>query len=117
MILLVFTATLLVLGSTYYQYRTESDQYNTYRQDRKETQLTKQINYIVSKFDLSNNYEKWENFKIDFEEITKIHNVEYSIFTLEGKPLFYSYLPLEIISNNYSLDEDFCKMLVSLEGG
>jgi len=117
MILLVFTATLLVLGSTYYQYRTESDQYNTYRQDRKETQLTKQINYIVSKFDLSNNYEKWENFKIDFEEITKIHNVEYSIFNLEGKPLFYSYLPLEIISNNYSLDEDFCKMLVSLEGG
>ena len=117
MILLVFTATLLVLGSTYYQYRTESDQYNTYRQDRKETQLTKQINYIVSKFDLSNNYEKWENFKIDFEEITKIHNVEYSIFTLEGKPLFYSYLPLEIISNNYSLDEDFSKMLVSLEGG
>ena len=117
MILLVFTATLLVLGSTYYQYRTESDQYNTYRQDRKETQLTKQINYIVSKFDLTNNYEKWENFKIDFEEITKIHNVEYSIFTLEGKPLFYSYLPLEIISNNYSLDEDFCKMLVSLEGG
>jgi len=117
MILLVFTATLLVLGSTYYQYRTESDQYNTYRQDRKETQLTKQINYIVSKFDLSNNYEKWENFKIDFDEITKIHNVEYSIFNLEGKPLFYSYLPLEIISNNYSLDEDFCKMLVSLEGG
>jgi len=51
MILLVFTATLLVLGSTYYQYRTESEQYNTYRQDRKETQLTKQINYIVSKFD------------------------------------------------------------------
>ena len=117
MILLVFTATLLVLGSTYYQYRTESEQYNTYRQDRKETQLTKQINYIASKFDLTNNYEKWENYKVDFEEITKIHNVEYSIFTIEGKPLFYSYLPLEIISNNYSLDEDFCKMLVSLEGG
>ena len=39
MILLVFTATLLVLGSTYYQYRTESDQYNSYRQERKENQL------------------------------------------------------------------------------
>ena len=47
MILLVFTATLLVLGSTYYQYRTESDQYNSYRQDRKENQLKRQINYIV----------------------------------------------------------------------
>ena len=117
MILLVFTATLLILGSTYYQYRTESEQYNTYRQDRKETQLTKQINYLVNKHDLAFNYDNWDNYKIDFEEITKIHNVEYSIFTPDGKPLYYSYLPLEIISNNYSLDKDFSEMLISLDGG
>jgi len=117
MILLVFTATLLILGSTYYQYRTESEQYNTYRQDRKETQLTKQINYLVNKHDLAFNYDNWDNYKIDFEEITKIHNVEYSIFTPGGKPLYYSYLPLEIISNNYSLDKDFSEMLISLDGG
>ena len=88
MILLVFTATLLVLGSTYYQYRTESDQYNSYRQERKENQLKKQINYIVDKYELSNNYLEWDSFNNDFVEITKIHSVEYSIFTLEGKPLF-----------------------------
>ena len=117
MILLVFTATLLILGSTYYQYRTESEQYNTYRQDRKETQLTKQINYLVNKHDLTFNYDKWDNHKMDFEEITKIHNVEYSIFTTDGKPLYYSYLPLEVISNNYSLDKDFAETLTSLEGG
>ena len=117
MILLVFTATLLILGSTYYQYRTESEQYNTYRQDRKETQLTKQINYLVNKYDLAFNYDDWNDYKIDFEEITKIHNVEYSIFTPDGKPLYYSYLPLEIISNNYSLDKDFSEMLISLDGG
>ena len=117
MILLVFTATLLILGSTYYQYRTESEQYNSYRQDRKETQLTKQINYLVNKHDLAFNYDNWDNYKIDFEEITKIHNVEYSIFTPDGKPLYYSYLPLEIISNNYSLDKDFSEMLISLDGG
>ena len=117
MILLVFTATLLILGSTYYQYRTESEQYNSYRQDRKETQLTKQINYLVNKHDLADNYEAWDGYKIDFEEITKIHNVEYSIFTTEGQPLYYSYLPLEIISNNYSLDKDFSEMLISLEEG
>ena len=117
MILLVFTATLLILGSTYYQYRTESEQYNTYRQDRKETQLTKQINYLVNKYDLAFNYNDWNDYKIDFEEITKIHNVEYSIFTPDGKPLYYSYLPLEIISNNYSLDKDFSEMLISLDGG
>ena len=117
MILLVFTATLLVLGSTYYQYRTESDQYNSYRQERKENQLKKQINYIVDKYELSNNYLEWDSFNNDFVEITEIHSVEYSIFTLEGKPLFYSYLPLDVISNNYSLDTDFAKMLVSNEEG
>ena len=117
MILLVFTATLLILGSTYYQYRAESEQYNTYRQDRKETQLTKQINYLVNKYDLSFNYQAWDEYQLDFDEITKIHDVEYSIFTPEGIALYYSYLPLEIISNNYSLDKDFSQMLVSLEGG
>ena len=117
MILLVFTATLLVLGSTYYQYRTESDQYNTYRQERKENQLKRQINYIVNKYELSSDYSKWEEYLLDFEEITRIHAVEYSIFTPEGKPLFYSYLPLDVISNNYSLDEDFANMLISNEEG
>lgn len=117
MILLVFTATLLVLGSTYYQYRTESDQYNSYRQDRKENQLTRQINYIVNKYDLSDRYDLWEEYEKDFEEITKIHSVEYSIFTTSGRPLFYSYLPLDVISNNYSLEEEFAEMLVSTDEG
>ena len=117
MILLVFTATLLVLGSTYYQYRTESDQYNSYRQERKENQLKRQINYIVNKYDLSNNYDLWDDYQPDFEEITRIHNVEYSIFKSDGTPLFYSYLPLDVISNNYSLNADFAQMLVSNEEG
>ena len=117
MILLVFTATLLVLGSTYYQYRTESDQYNSYRQERKETQLKRQINYIVNKHDLSDRYDLWEGYEKDFEEITKIHSVEYSIFTTAGRPLFYSYLPLDVISNNYSLEEEFADMLVSTDEG
>ena len=117
MILLVFTATLLVLGSTYYQYRTESDQYNSYRQERKETQLKRQINYIVNKHDLSDRYDLWEGYEKDFEEITKILSVEYSIFTTAGRPLFYSYLPLDVISNNYSLEEEFADMLVSTDEG
>ena len=117
MIFLVFTATLLILGSTYYQYRTESDQYNSYRQERKENQLKRQINYLVNKHNLSNNYDDWGDYDNDFDEITKIHSVEYSIFTTQGEPLFYSYLPLDIISNNYSLDKDFANMLVTNEEG
>ena len=117
MIFLVFTATLLILGSTYYQYRTESGQYNSYRQERKENQLKRQINYLVNKHNLSNNYDDWGDYDNDFDEITKIHSVEYSIFTTQGEPLFYSYLPLDIISNNYSLDKDFANMLVTNEEG
>lgn len=117
MIFLVFTATLLILGSTYYQYRTESDQYNSYRQERKENQLKRQINYLVNKHNLSNNYDDWGDYDNDFDEITKIHSVEYSIFTTQGEPLFYSYLPLDIISNNYSLDKDFANMLVTNDEG
>ena len=117
MIFLVFTATLLILGSTYYQYRTESDQYNSYRQERKENQLKRQINYLVNKNNLSINYDDWGNYYNDFDEITKIHSVEYSIFTIQGAPLFYSYLPLDIISNNYSLDKDFANMLVTNDEG
>ena len=117
MILLVFTATLLVLGSTYYQYRTESDLYNSYRQERKENQLKRQINYLVNKHNLSDKYDLWEDYEKDFEEITKIHSVEYSIFTTGGSPLFYSYLPLDVISNNYSLKEEFADMLVSTDEG
>ena len=117
MIFLVFTATLLILASTYYQYRTESDQYNSYRQERKENQLKRQINYLVNKHNLSNNYDDWGDYDNDFDEITKIHSVEYSIFTTQGEPLFYSYLPLDIISNNYSLDKDFANMLVTNEEG
>lgn len=117
MIFLVFTATLLILGSTYYQYRTESDQYNSYRQERKENQLKRQINYLVNKHNLSNNYDDWGDYDNDFDQITKIHSVEYSIFTTQGAPLFYSYLPLDIISNNYSLDKDFANMLVTNEEG
>ena len=97
MILLVFTATLLVLGSTYYQYRTESDQYNSYRQERKENQLKRQINYIVNKYDISDRYELWDEYEKDFEEITKIHS--------------------DVISNNYSLEEEFANMLVSTDEG
>ena len=117
MIFLVFTSILLILGSTYYQYRTESDQYNSYRQERKENQLKRQINYLVNKHNLSNNYDDWGDYDNDFDEITKIHSVEYSIFTTQGVPLFYSYLPLDIISNNYSLDKDFANMLVTNEEG
>jgi high-affinity Fe2+/Pb2+ permease len=58
MILLVFTAILLVLGSTYYQYRTESDQYNSYRQERKESQLKREMELLNKAYDILSDSKK-----------------------------------------------------------
>ena len=52
MVLLVFTACLMILGATYFQYDAESETYNQFRMQRKEKQLLSQINYLASKNDL-----------------------------------------------------------------
>ena len=54
MIILVFMACLLILFATYYQYQNESIDYNIFRLNRKESQLRKQINYLVEKNNLLN---------------------------------------------------------------
>ena len=52
MILLVFLACLLILAATFFQYQNESIDYNIFRLNRKESQLKKQIDYLVEKNDL-----------------------------------------------------------------
>ena len=117
MILLVFMACLLILVATSYQYQNESIDYNIFRLDRKEKQLRKQINYLVEKNDLLNqNDSLWASHKDELNAVIKIHNVNYSVFDLEGKPLFTSFLPLKIIANNYSLDRDFLQRIISNNG-
>ena len=106
MILIVLMACLLIFFATSYQYQNESIDYNIFRLNRKENQLRKQINYLVSK---NNLFKKkgafWKNVEKDFNAVIKIHNVNFSVFDLEGKSLFTSFLPLKIIANNYSIDK------------
>ena len=52
MVLLVFTACLMILGATCFQYDAESESYNQFRMQRKENQLLSQIDYLVSKNNL-----------------------------------------------------------------
>ena len=105
MIILVFMACLLILFATYYQYQNESIDYNIFRLNRKESQLRKQINYLVEKNNLLNqNDSLWKNYNDEFNAVIKIHNVNYSIFNMGGKALFTSFLPLKIIANKYQLD-------------
>ena len=114
MILLMFLACLLILVATSVQYQNESIDYNNFRLNRKENQLHKQIDYLVVKNDLLNKKDSvWAKYKEEFSAVIKIHNVNYSVFNLEGKPLFTSFLPLKIIANNYSLDSDFLEVILS----
>ncbi|NBS18867.1 MAG: sensor histidine kinase [Flavobacteriia bacterium] len=114
MILLMFLACLLIFVATSVQYQNESIDYNNFRLNRKENQLQKQIDYLVVKNDLLNKKDSvWAKYKEEFSAVIKIHNVNYSVFNLEGKPLFTSFLPLKIIANNYSLDSDFLEVILS----
>ena len=100
MILLVFLACLLILVATFFQYQNESIDYNIFRLNRKENQLTKQIDYLVEKNDLLKKSDSiWAQYEEEFRAVIKIHNVNYSVFNLEGNPLFTSFLPLKIIAS------------------
>ena len=113
MIILVFMACLLILFATYYQYQNESIDYNIFRLNRKESQLRKQINYLVEKNNLLNqNDSLWKNYNDEFNAVIKIHNVNYSIFNMSGKALLTSFLPLKIIANKYRLDKELISKIL-----
>jgi len=114
MIFLVLLACLLILLATYFQYQNESEDYNLFRLDRKESQLRNQISYLVKTNALENKPDSsWAYFKDDFTAIMKIHNVNFSIFNMEGKALFNSFLPLEIIANDYKLSQSILSEIKS----
>ena len=92
MILLVVMTSLLILGATFYQYYSQSDDYNLRRLERKETQVKNHLSYILDRDDAFNTIgEKQLDFYEIFESIALIHKVEYALFSLEGVPYFYSY--------------------------
>ena len=106
MIGMLFIAGLLILGTTFIQYESQRENYHLGRLERKEFQIQTHIDYLAEKYNLMNKpVESWEEFSIDFEKINKIHNVQYSLFKLEGNPLFIYHSPLEIIANNYKLSK------------
>ena len=49
MILLVVMTSILILGATFYQYYSQSDDYNLRRLERKETQVKNHLSYIIER--------------------------------------------------------------------
>jgi signal transduction histidine kinase len=113
MILLVVMTSLLILGATFFQYYSQSDDYNLRRLVRKETQVKNHLFYILNRdnaFDLSN--EKQSSLYDVLESISLIHKVEYALYSLDGIPYFYSYVELGSLDQSQVMDSDITKELL-----
>ena len=107
MIGMLLIAGLLILGTTTIQYESQKENYHLGRLARKEKQIQTHVDYLTQKNGLMNKpYEVWQKYSSDFEKINSIHNVQYSLFTLKGDPLFIYHSPLEVVANNYKLNKE-----------
>ena len=105
MIIMLLVSGVLVLGTTSIQYESQRENYHLGRLNRKESQIKRHINYLVSKNNLFNKSDSiWNQFSADFEKINSIHSIRYSLFKLDGSPLLIYHTPLEIIANEPRLD-------------
>jgi nitrogen fixation/metabolism regulation signal transduction histidine kinase len=86
MILLIFLATILIIGITIYQYNKQTIDYNVSRFGRKEETLKKEID--IQLYKRSNLSVTTNNLKTIFHdaiyEIAYIHNLEISMYDLNG---------------------------------
>ena len=118
MIIMLFVAGILILGTTSIQYESQRENYHLGRLDRKEAQIQQHINHLVTKNDLYEKHDSvWQKFNSEFEQINRIHNIMYSLFSLDGTPLFVYHSPLEVIANNYLLDSLLLQRILKSETG
>lgn len=90
MILLVLLASILIAAVTIYQYNEEAKDYHRERLERKEKAIREHINFILN--GRENTYEvKTANIPLIFKdkifEIDAIHNLQISLYDLEGQLL------------------------------
>jgi len=118
MIIMLLVSGVLVLGTTSIQYESQRENYHLGRLNRKESQIKRHINYLVSKNNLFNKSDSiWNQFGLDFEKINAIHSIRYSLFKLDGTPLLIYHTPLEIIANDYQLDEVLLNKIKESQSG
>lgn len=118
MIGMLIIAGLMILGTTTIQYESQRENYHLGRLARKESQIQRHIAYLVQKHNLMNQPPQvWEQYSTDFEKINSIHSVQYSLFTLEGRPLFIYHSSLEIIANNYELNDTLLDKIITSKQG
>ena len=87
MILMVAVSSLLLTILSLIEYNYQSEYYHNERLERKENQLILSLNYVIqnSSFDNSDIIENISDSKID--EISKIQNIEFKLYDLDGNLL------------------------------
>ncbi|MFL2600619.1 MAG: sensor histidine kinase [Flavobacteriaceae bacterium] len=118
MIGMLVIAGLMILGTTTIQYESQRENYHLGRLTRKEIQIKRHIDYLSSKHNLSEKpIDLWKEYSSDFEKINTIHNVQYSLFTIDGNPIFIYHSPLEVVANNYRLGDVLLDKIITSENG
>ena len=118
MILMLLVSGVLILGTTSIQYESQRENYHLGRLNRKDAQIKSHVNHLVSKNNLYNKADSvWNQFNMDFEKVNDIHSVRYSLFRLDGTPLFIYHTPLEIIANDYKLDQVLLEKISNSQTG
>ena len=112
MIVLTVFSLILIIVASYFQYDAQSEDYNLRRLLRKETQVKNHLNYLRDKdaslYLLNNNQQSTLQ---EFSSIATIHKVEYALFNLNGKSLFYSYLDPNKTNDRLDLDDELFQRL------
>ena len=87
MILMVAVSSILLATLTLIEYNYQSEYYHNDRLERKENQLIISLNYVIqnSSFDNNNIIKNISDSKID--EISKIQNIEFKLYDLDGNLL------------------------------
>lgn len=118
MIVMLLVSGILILGTTAIQYESQRENYHLGRLNRKEAQIKRHINYLVNKNNLFNKFDSdWNKKRADFERINMIHSIRYSLFKLDGTPLLIFHSPLEIIANDYKLDQTLLNRIYESKSG
>ncbi len=114
-VLTVFSLVLIIIAS-YFQYDSQSEEYNLRRLLRKETQVKNHLSYLRDKdASLYLNDKDKQHSQQEFSSIATIHKVEYALFSLEGAAIFYSYLDPKKERDTLKIDQAIIERLLSAE--
>lgn len=112
MIVLTIFSLLLILFASYLQYNTQTEDYNLRRLSRKEAQVRRHLKHLLHRDSAFHALgQRNEFYRQEFNSIASIHKVEFALFDLEGKPLFYSYAQNDDKQDAYRLSEQLRKQL------